>query len=94
MFVIQHENAQTTGKVKRGKRVAGQPARHDVIFRVQVAPVRNQIFKKLRKYGPREFVVRGYQHFRRLASQRDRYKSGFDKRYNINSRDYIHNDPG
>jgi len=47
--------------------------------------VQNEILKKLRKYGPREFAVRGYQRFRRLASQRDRYNSSFDKRYNINT---------
>ena len=47
--------------------------------------MQNEILKKLRKYGPREFVVRGYQRFRRLASQRDRYNSNFDKRYNINT---------
>jgi len=47
--------------------------------------LRKHIFKKLREYGPREFVVRGYRRFRRLASQRDRYKSDFDWRYNVNT---------
>jgi hypothetical protein len=45
----------------------------------------NRILGKLRKYGPREFMVRSYRHFRRLASQRDRFEYGFDRRYNINT---------
>lgn len=45
--------------------------------------MRNRILGRLREHGPREFIVRAYRRFRRLSSQRDRYNSSFDKRFNI-----------
>lgn len=47
--------------------------------------MRIQLLGKLRKYGTRELIVHGYRRLLRLASQRHRYNSGFDSRYNINT---------